>query len=375
MAPIERVRLRYAAIPLLAVAALGCSNVEKTEPVDVEVPMLRLSQSDTIGAEAALGYVVALAAGPAGEVYVADQGQSVIHVFSPNGVAERRIGRHGAGPGEFGRMYSMAWSGDTLAVFDPANGRIEYVDRRGSWVASQPVARVSGGDVRLWQAGENSFYAPALEPSGDGSGVDLILVRRGLKAVPDTIEYPPVQRREEGAVTCRAPGGDIHFWTAPSRPSLVRAVTPDGVLATGWSDSLHLEFTRGDSLVAEWEDSPDVTPLSDSAWEVELEDYHSWRDGIGTALCEPSSPSRPRATPLLQSIEFDDKYRAWLERVGPHGRWYDVRDSTGVPLFRLPAPDRDYEIPFVVRGSHLYYVAESADGGQSVVIATFAENE
>lgn len=357
------------------VAVHGCGDESDAGSTAPEVPVLAITESVTVSGDAELGYIVGLAVGPDREVYVADQAQSVIVVYPPDGSPPRRIGGHGAGPGEFSRMHSLAWSGDALAVFDPGNGRIEYVGRDGEWVASQPVARASGPDVRLWQAGEDAFYAPAVRPSPEGDGVDLVHVRRGLDVLPDTVYQPRMPPRDEGKVTCDGADGGIHFWRAPSSPRLVRAVTPDGVLASGWSDSLHLVFTRDGSIVDEWQDSVVAEPVPDSAWEAALEEYRGWREGLGEASCRPAGPARPAAVPLLRAVEFDDMGRAWLERVGPDGRWFDVRDREGVPLFRAPAPDRYEAVPFVVRGNRLYYVGEAEDGGQSVVIATFAEVE
>ena len=335
------------------------------------MPALQLRQSAVIapGGDSAFGYIVALAAGPEGEVYVADQSQSRIAVFSPGGVPLRYLGRPGSGPGEFSNFYSLAWSGDTLVVFDPGNGRLEYVDRHGAWVESQTVVRASGRGVRLWQASSDAFYAPAYVPAEGGQGIRMVLVRRGLDVNPDTLVPPKMEQRSAGRVECSTPDGAIHFWTAPSRPSRLLAVTRDGRVVTGWSDSLHLKFTGNDSVVDEWEGGGSTIAVPDSAWEASLADFRVWHSKLEKPACEPAAPERPSALPILLSVEFDDLGRAWLERSGPEGHWFEVRDSVGTPLFRVAAPQREADVPFVVRDGRFYYVRTAEDGSQEVVVA------
>jgi hypothetical protein len=75
-----------------------------------------------------------------GRMWVFDPGPKSILLFSPDGMLLRRIGRSGAGPGEFASTSGMAVLGDTgLAIWDSQNSRITFLDSAGSYRTSWPT--------------------------------------------------------------------------------------------------------------------------------------------------------------------------------------------------------------------------------------------
>lgn len=59
-----------------------------------------------------------------GHVYVLDDAEQRIRVFTPDGALLRSMGRLGSGPGEFRRARWLRVLGDTLWVHDPMNARL-----------------------------------------------------------------------------------------------------------------------------------------------------------------------------------------------------------------------------------------------------------
>lgn len=82
---------------------------------------------------------------PNGTVAVADEGDGRVLLFAPDGAPKGRVGRLGAGPGEF-RM--MIWLGScslgSVSIYDPALSRITDVDAAGAITATRPGVVLMG---------------------------------------------------------------------------------------------------------------------------------------------------------------------------------------------------------------------------------------
>lgn len=103
-------------------------------------PEWRLTRVASIGPESLsgtgspdeFGRIYDIALGPDEAVFVADDMSSEVRVFGVDGTHRRTFGREGEGPGEFARLYSVAWLGDRLLALDAAQGRIsEFLGRGG----------------------------------------------------------------------------------------------------------------------------------------------------------------------------------------------------------------------------------------------------
>ena len=75
-----------------------------------------------------------------GRMWVYDPGPKQILLFAPTGTLLKRIGRSGAGPGEFASDGGMAVLGDSgLAIWDSQNARITFIDSSGTYTHSWPT--------------------------------------------------------------------------------------------------------------------------------------------------------------------------------------------------------------------------------------------
>jgi hypothetical protein len=96
---------------------------------DVIVPAMPDTLITT--ASALIGAVTDLLVAHDGSVYLADsQTNQILHIDAQGRLAGT-IGRGGAGPGEFARPTSLVQLGDTLAVVDLGNGRLQFLGLTG----------------------------------------------------------------------------------------------------------------------------------------------------------------------------------------------------------------------------------------------------
>jgi hypothetical protein len=362
--------LRRACTIFIAVALGGCGGREAGRGSDSAIARWSLQRVATIDPDSAgmNAAVRSIAADGDGNVYVAGYGAGGIYVFDSGGQPARVLGRAGSGPGEFKNRYSLAWAGDTLAVYDPENGRVEFVDRMGNWVASEPSLRISGGDIRLHQSGSRAFFRPSYQKVEGSDRIRTSLIRAGLGVKSDTIIIPENDIGQSFTLTCRGDRG-IGFESSRYAPEFRTAVSPDGDLVTWRTDQYRLTFTRNDSQavrVIAFDQAP--IPLTDSMWAADLADYQKWRKEWSGADCDAGSLRRPETVWLLNAVEFDDQGRAWVEGIQHDTIMLAVYDTAGNQIAAMPAPERDLDVPYVIRGDRLYEVEADDDGLQKVVV-------
>jgi tripartite motif-containing protein 71 len=110
-------------------------------------------------AEGVMRFPQAVAIGPDGAVYVADQASHVVQVFGPDGVFRREVGIAGSGPGQLGAVGAIAVAGDnTLLVADGSN-RIDRFDANGTLLNSWGRTGSAVGQFRFGAGGGNSAAA------------------------------------------------------------------------------------------------------------------------------------------------------------------------------------------------------------------------
>jgi hypothetical protein len=356
---------------LLAAALSACSGTEARDDSGSAIARWELRRLATIDPDSAGldGAVRSIAADGDGNVYLAGYGAGGIYVFDAAGKPLRVLGRAGSGPGEFKERYSLAWTGDTLAVYDPQNGRVELVGRTGNWVASVPSLRITGGsDVRLYQSGSKAFFRPSYEKVAGDERIHASVIRAGLGVTPDTIIIPGNDIGQAFTLVCRGDRG-IGFESSRYAPQFRTAVSPDGDLITWRTDQYRLTFTRNDSQTVRVisYDQPPIA-LTDSMWALDLADYQKWRKTWAGADCDGGSLPRPETVWLLNAVEFDDQGRAWVEGIQRDTMMLAVYDTAGKEIAAMPAPERDLDVPYVIRGNRLYEVEADEDGLQKVVV-------
>lgn len=302
------------------------------------------------------GRITGLLADGDGQIYVADGQSYDIRVFDPEGRLRRRLGRQGAGPGEFGMLQSIGWIGDTLAALDASNGRLGLLRTDGEWVGHRPYMALSG-TIRLHQTGPDEVYMPMIHYGDDGG--DLVYIRQTPVGSADTLAVPAQPTNAPTAsssVICRFEGG-VTFYRVDFAPKLIFAPAPGTLGVRAWTADYRIAFTNvaGDTVRLVERDLPPL-PVTNEAWRAEEQKFQEWQERFAGASCEPARPSRPAARSTIREIFFDDVGNTWIERETESGWAYDIFDPAGHLLAELPAPDRKTGIPPYVRGDRLHLV-------------------
>lgn len=318
---------------------------------------------------AEFGRVTSVALAPDGRVLVADGGSDEIRVFGPDGAFLEGWGRSGEGPGEFGAPYSLGWMGDTLAVLDPAVGRIGLFDADGGWIGQLDYpGGVSGSPsmIRFYRAGPGELYAWRVVPGEEG------VERRFQRYTPEGEEeavpwLDGPEGRPSSSLTCPTPDGGLHFLQVPFAPEWIQAPAPGGRVAAAWTADYRIAFVSPDGdTVRTVTRQHEPAPVTGEEWEAALADYRAFRDEWSDVRCDPSMPDRPDAKPALSDLFYDDRGRLWVEAITAEGRRWDVFDGAGRLIGSIPAPARAERVVPYVREDRIVLVAEDEMGIQTV---------
>lgn len=123
---------------------------------------------------------------PGGRIVAADPGESRLTLFNPDGTYLDRVGRPGAGPGEYRSIRGIwAMAGDSIGVWDSRNGRITILDEWGETARTfnPDFAATSGGanpDGLLAGYPDGHFVLAALglgPDRGDGIRADRLVMQ------------------------------------------------------------------------------------------------------------------------------------------------------------------------------------------------------
>ena len=333
-----------------------------------EAAVWRLEPVATIAADdgpASFGQINAIVADGDGQIYVADSRAAEIRVFDARGAHVRTIGRRGAGPSEFGSLYSIGWTGDTLAVLDPGNGRIGLMSSTGEWLGQLRHDRLTGSRLHLYEVGDALYWMTV----GRGEGrIRNSVYARYAGGQLDTLEYPAPAPMPSATIVCPHPGGGgISFFSNPYsvRPRPVPA--PDGRIAFVPGAGYHIALITSTGDTARIiEKQYDAVPVSDTEWDEATKEYRDWMEKAPGAKCNPVEFTRPAAKSAVRDIFHDDDQQMWVEVTSRDGFTFDVFDREGRQIGSVPAPARYRDVPPYIRGDRLYLVVADSLDVQSV---------
>jgi hypothetical protein len=319
---------------------------------------------EVVGVEASpqeFGRISGVIADGDGNVFVADAAAAEIRVFDAQSKLVRRIGRRGAGPGEFGNLQSIGWLGDTLVVMDASNARLGMLSRTGEWLGQRPHDRITGGDIRLHQTGLHELYTPASRRVAQG--LELAFARHTSSGVLDTVPAPYDTQRGPTGVMCQYSGG-ISFWNVEYAPRTLRLPGPASTRVDVWSGAYRIALmsAQGDTLRVLSRDVP-TAAVTDAEWATEEERYRKWKAGLPpNSTCQPATLPRPESKDLIRGVYFDDAGRIWVNLRKQDGFAFDVFDAEGRLLGSMDVPARVERIAPHIRANRLYIVtADSMD--------------
>ncbi|MES2521291.1 MAG: hypothetical protein V4617_01240 [Gemmatimonadota bacterium] len=169
-----------------------------------------------------------------GGIVAAFPRENAIRFFTRDGKHLRSIGRQGSGPGEFERLGSIGWLGDTLWAVDRNGGRIHLFGPSGKYLRTKPALATTHDGFGVyassmlqggWVAYNGSLYADAMAAGRP-------------RVAPMTVWQPPAGRPKEyariatGTLSLVLPGNGLMSSSAReaqrfNRDGIVRTA-PDG---------------------------------------------------------------------------------------------------------------------------------------------------
>ena len=320
-------------------------------------PSWRLEEILRLGSEGAFGdpapdefgSVASAILGPGDRVYVADGINAEVKVFDLDGSLALKFGRKGEGPGEFGRLYSLAWIGDTLLALDFGVGRVAMFDAQGRWIGQRRhPGRVSGPGtrLRLYQTGDDEAYAWSISVSADRMRNSF--VRHTSEGATDTLWQIPRDEALVSGVFCEHASGIIGFFEIPFAPQFLQHPAQEQLIAVVRTDVYRIAFLNnlGDTVrVVERAIAP--VPTNTAEWNDGLREYREFRDENPGASCEPRRLSRPDVQPPVRNMLLAPDGRLWIEAITPDGAFWEVFDPSGRLVGRVPVfPQGDRTVPY-----------------------------
>jgi hypothetical protein len=276
---------------------------------------------------------------PRGNVWVADGQSDEIRIFHADGSLWKAAGRRGEGPGEFMSVRMLgAFRGDSVAVWDDAQGRLTVLDSEGN--VARIVTAHTGDEYP-----PNGFHVFA-------DGTVLARIRPVLPAgtlepgsiIPDTaifarVDYSDMRTEPEGG----APAPKW-LWTGHSQIAIPFTVNPgfdvsgDEVHATS-GPFFRIRVFRDGRLVESYGLDRDPAPVT-AREEKEYTDMFAngppdapYRQEYLSVLRDPHVP---RVLPAYRSLVTADDGNVWVERYNFGS--YDVYGPDRAFLGRAQVP-------------------------------------
>jgi hypothetical protein len=208
-----------------------------------------------------------------GRVWVFDRPSRSIFLFDSVGKLVRRIGRRGAGPGEFNDNGGMVVLNDQrLAQWDPSNARISFFSPAGDFLTSWPVSGGFGSNNNLVTDNSGQLYTkrplfrpggrganPGANPDRGGSGV-LVSYRSG-GTLGDTLRPPSFEMMNYGYSAFR--DGRHAVVSAPHAPRSLWVWHPAGYFVAGDGSNYHITIGRRNAKPVRIERTAPAVPIPD----------------------------------------------------------------------------------------------------------------
>lgn len=273
-----------------------------------------------------------------GSLLVADSKPTEVVRFDAAGRYLGRVGRDGAGPGEY-RSAWLAARGDTLVVQDPTLGRAVMFSLATSGVMGQRMT-TPRYYTKLLIDGRGRAVTPMLAARDSSAGPRQGFVRFSLDGATIDTTFLPEHPRGDARWIVRE-GKNIKFeMLVPLQPRDIHAVDPMGGFVTGWSGEFMLRSTRDGRDTVRLISRPDVGGAVSPAEKVAIVDGkiievagQAPEPVLRASLLADAIPDR---RPAFEQLHVDRAGRIWARRTSTDtsrvhfdlfdqdGRWLDV---------------------------------------------------
>jgi hypothetical protein len=356
----------------LAIALAACGNPEANvaaAPSNVYGAVEVARTPETVE----FGGISAVDIDSRGRILVGDGGEIV--VLSPDATVERRIGRHGHGPGEFQYIATVTTlARDSVFVYDPGLRRMTVYPPGSANPAYS--TQISSGQTTLpyWArpVGGGQIVAAYKTARGDvperQTGAALTEVLRllnpdGSVARDSLVLMPEMQMLNIDNVEGR---GVLHY---PFARHSVFALSRRGIVYHGWTDSLRISAYGLDGRRVSEFHVPH-TPRAVSSQELDSVVQKLSKDRFSEATIRRAlREADTRTWPAFRGFFVDDQERLWVALTPASDdadlEWL-VLGPSGQRLGSLRLPQS--VTLGAVRGDRAYAVARDENDVESIVV-------
>jgi hypothetical protein len=325
------------------------------------------------------GAVVSIDVDDSGRIHVLDQEASQVLVFDSGGKHVRTVGRPGRGPGELSptTMAVLAGPADVVYVADILRQRIAAFGADGTETGSTPVSVQTGFPIRFDVSPEGRFLIQVRSMTLPGMKDTVPMKDRLLVRDPATEQADTLLELESGR-TVEFTGGLPRYRLFESEP--VWAVLQDGRLAYGRNDRYRIELLDTVGSVQRVITRPVEPRPVTAADRTAILDL--MRKTIERQVAGQGPQAAAMANQIVQTTQFAEHYplfasllggpagTLWVQRIRTaddaqreggtfdaqdigSAQW-DVFDADGRLLGMLQLPPRFQ--PLRVAGEHIYGV-------------------
>lgn len=371
--------MRFATIAIAIILSTACDRGTGELPLLEEGRQLDYTAGLTIGDDlsnehAEFGRVSGVAVDAKGRIYVADMQANEVRVFSPTGAYQFKIGRAGAGPGEFSGPCCLAIDKkQQLWVRDGGNARYSVFTTGDTAATYVTQFAMQHRDVNL-------FAPTTFESTGQlidiGSGTDSTGARRvhrftlsGETSVSRDILLPvlPPESTAMKTVSKPIPNGSVTMYAyQPYGPQQLVAHGPDGTWAHATNVRYAIDWRGVDGwllrhLSGDLQQGPALSARERERGEKMLVDQGK-RLGVKLDFAVPGNK------PVLRDLFFDAEGRLWVELTVPDGstRHAHVYNREGRRVAEAHWPAEVDASAGVVRGDTIWGIATDSLGVESI---------
>ena len=188
----------------------------------------------------------------AGRLWIYDRPANRLFLFAPDGQLVRRVGRQGAGPGEFGSNNGMVALPDTgIALWDARNARVSFFSAAGDFRTSwrTPAGFFTSNGLVTDHSGAFFLRRPVTAPrEGDILGRMGLVRLTGDNTLQDSLVPPEVRVDRQVFIAEQRSGKDNVSRSATSAPFSAAAHWqwhPDGYFVVAHGGTYEITLARG----------------------------------------------------------------------------------------------------------------------------------